>query len=235
MRCVPRTFLVLALVAASAATVAASKPVFWQTATLNDFLRGEVENLSIDGHGRLVLGPATELVAETTSPFLWAMVVAPDGSIYVGSGNEGKVFKIGAGGKVETFFDSTELRRNEHRRVSDLLRGIPGLTVVRFQECEWTPRKTCGQLQERAASGRGEITMHRGALDRDTYCWMSIVLDGSYLFRAGTSGSPPDLSRDLRIADFESVEVYRSASEVPSEFNSTSAACGVIVLWSRRN
>jgi hypothetical protein len=109
MRAVPRHLLVLALVAASAVTLAASKPVFWQTATLNDFLRGEVENLSIDGHGRLVLGPATELVAETTSPFLWAMVVAPDGSIYVGSGNEGKVFKIGASGKAETFFDTTEL------------------------------------------------------------------------------------------------------------------------------
>src|SRR5688500_272595 len=109
IRSVPRHFLVLALVAAAAATLAASKPVFWQTATLNDFLRGEVENLSIDGHGRLVLGPATELVAETTSPFLWAMAVAPDGSIYVGSGNEGKVFKIGASGKAETFFDSTEL------------------------------------------------------------------------------------------------------------------------------
>ncbi len=37
------------------------------------------------------------------------MVVAPDGSIYVGSGNEGKVFKIGANGKAETFFDTTEL------------------------------------------------------------------------------------------------------------------------------
>ncbi len=109
MRSLRRHLLVLALVAASAATLAASKPVFWQTATLNDFLRGEVENLSIDGHGRLVLGPATEIVAETTSPFLWAMVVAPDGSIYVGSGNEGKVFKMGAGGKAETFFDTTEL------------------------------------------------------------------------------------------------------------------------------
>ena len=68
MRSLSRTLFVLALLAASAATLVASKPVFWQTATLNDFLRGEVENLSIDGHGRLVLGPATELVAETTSP-----------------------------------------------------------------------------------------------------------------------------------------------------------------------
>lgn len=109
MRLLLRHLFVFALVAGAAVTLTASKPVFWQTATLNDFLRGEVENLSIDGHGRLVLGPATEMVAETTSPFLWAMVVAPDGSIYVGSGNEGKVFRIDAAGKIDTFFDTTEL------------------------------------------------------------------------------------------------------------------------------
>ncbi|HKY20916.1 MAG TPA: SMP-30/gluconolactonase/LRE family protein [Vicinamibacterales bacterium] len=109
MRLILRSLFVAALVAAAGATLAASKPIFWQTATLNDFLRGEVENLSIDGHGRLVLGPATELVAETTSPFLWAMAVAPDGSLYVGSGNEGKVFKVEPEGKTTTFFDATEL------------------------------------------------------------------------------------------------------------------------------
>jgi sugar lactone lactonase YvrE len=109
MRFLVRFLFVLAVIAAAAVTLDASKPIFWQTATLNDFLRGEVENLSIDGHGRLVLGPATELVAETTSPFLWAMVVAPDGSLYVGSGNEGKVFKVDPSGKTTTFFDATEL------------------------------------------------------------------------------------------------------------------------------
>ena len=109
MRSLLRNFFVLGLVAAFSAIVVASKPVFWQTATLNDFLRGEVENLSVDGHGRLVLGPAAELVADTTAPFLWAMAVAPDGMIYVGSGNEGKIFKIDAAGKAATFFDSTEL------------------------------------------------------------------------------------------------------------------------------
>ena len=109
MRCLLRRLVVAALAAAAGTTLTASKPIFWQTATLNDFLRGEVENLSVDGHGRLVLGPATELIAETTSPFLWAMVAAPDGSLYVGSGNEGKIFKIDGSGKLATFFDATEL------------------------------------------------------------------------------------------------------------------------------
>jgi hypothetical protein len=108
MRLSSRNLLVVGLVVSAAVTLGASKPVFWQTATLNDFLRGEVENLSVDGHGRLILGPATELVADTNAPFLWAMAVAPDGAIYAGTGNEGKVLKIDSG-KTTTFFDTTEL------------------------------------------------------------------------------------------------------------------------------
>jgi hypothetical protein len=119
MRLLLRSVFVLTLAAGSAITLSASKPVFWQTATLNDFLRGDVENLSIDGHGRLVLGPASDLVAETTSPFLWAMVVAPDGSIYLGSGNEGKIFKVDGSGKVTTYFDTTELEVHALALASD--------------------------------------------------------------------------------------------------------------------
>ena len=57
----------------------ASSPKFFQAATQADFLKGDVENLSIDEHGQLMLGPATELVYETPAPFLWTMVPAPDG------------------------------------------------------------------------------------------------------------------------------------------------------------
>jgi hypothetical protein len=51
----------------------------------------------------------TELVYETSAPFLWAMVPAPDGSLFVGTGNEGKVFRIDPQGKGSLFFDSAEL------------------------------------------------------------------------------------------------------------------------------
>jgi hypothetical protein len=104
-----RVFGLLAFVLVTALSVSASTPVLWQTSTLNELLRGEVENLSIDTSGRLVLGPASDLVYETTAPFLWSMVAAPDGSLYVGSGNEGKVFRVEPGGKGSVFFDATEL------------------------------------------------------------------------------------------------------------------------------
>src|SRR5213592_2336852 len=97
-----------AIAAFAALTLQASAPKFFQAATQNDFLKGDVENLSIDGHGQLTLGPATELVYETAAPFLWSMVAAPDGTLFLGSGNEGKVFRIDPQGKGSVFFDSPE-------------------------------------------------------------------------------------------------------------------------------
>src|SRR5207245_2913718 len=98
-----------AIAALAALTLQASAPKFFQAATQNDFLKGDVENLSIDGHGQLTLGPATELVYETAAPFLWSMVAQSDGTLFVGTGNEGKVFKIDPQGKGALFFDSAEL------------------------------------------------------------------------------------------------------------------------------
>src|SRR5215212_10124985 len=101
--------LAAAIVAAALLPVQASSPKFFQAATQNDFLKGDVENLSIDNHGQLTLGPVTELVYETSAPFLWSMVAAPDGSLFIGTGNEGKVFRVDAQGKGSMFFDSAEL------------------------------------------------------------------------------------------------------------------------------
>jgi hypothetical protein len=129
------------------------------------------------------------------------------------------------------FIDSTELRRSEHRRVSDMLRGIPGLKVVRFRECQDPVNKNgCEPVEERAASGRGAISI----FGRTEACWMSVMLDGVPLYLSGSPSPPPDLSTDVRVADLESIEVYRSSAETPTEFGGAAAACGVLLLWSRR-
>jgi sugar lactone lactonase YvrE len=103
----------IAAVVAGAALAAfpalASSSKFFQAATQADFLKGEVTNLSIDSQGRLLLGPATELVYETSAPFLWALTPGPDGSLFVGTGNEGKVFRIDSQGRGSLFFDAPEL------------------------------------------------------------------------------------------------------------------------------
>src|SRR5256712_2767791 len=104
-----RAYAAVAIAALAVVSVQPSSPKFFQAATQTDFLKGDVENLSIDSHGQLTLGPATELVYETSAPFLWSMVAAPDGTLFIGTGNEGKVFRVDPQGKGSLFFDSTEL------------------------------------------------------------------------------------------------------------------------------
>ena len=104
-----RSTSALLFVALAAVQLAASTPKFFQAATQADFLKGDVENLSIDTNGQLTLGPATELVYETAAPFLWSMTAQPDGTLFVGTGNEGKVFRVDDQGRGSVFFDSAEL------------------------------------------------------------------------------------------------------------------------------
>jgi sugar lactone lactonase YvrE len=94
-----------------AATVAvmAATPTFWTISTQSDFLKGDVEDLSIDSDGRVFLGPRTARLAETAAPFLWTLLSGPDGALFAGTGNEGQVLRIAKDGKVSTFFDAGEL------------------------------------------------------------------------------------------------------------------------------
>jgi hypothetical protein len=105
-RIVPASALFAALLAAP---LHASSPKFFQAATQADFLKGEVDNLSIDPRGQLLLGPAIDLVYETAAPFVWTIAAAADGTLYLGTGNEGKVYRVGPDGKGSVFFDSAEL------------------------------------------------------------------------------------------------------------------------------
>ena len=99
----------LVLCAAAAVATHAALPTFWQVSTEGEFLQGDVENLSIDNYGRLTLGPTAASVYESSAPFLWTLVSGPDGSTFVGTGNEGQVYRIDGDGKSSVFFDAEEL------------------------------------------------------------------------------------------------------------------------------
>ena len=102
-------YLAIPLVLTLVVVVSAASPVFWNVATQAEFLKGDVEDLSIDSDGRVFLGPSPALVAETAAPFLWTVLALPDGTLFAGSGNEGKVLRVSRDGKMSTFFDAAEL------------------------------------------------------------------------------------------------------------------------------
>ncbi len=103
-------FAALALgLCATVATISAATPTFWHVGTQVDFLKGDVEHLSIDSHGRLLLGPALTTLHESTAPFIWCVLPGPDGSVFAGTGNDGQVLRIDAQGKATVFFDAEEM------------------------------------------------------------------------------------------------------------------------------
>ncbi len=104
-----RFVLAAVITSAAVAWMSASTPVLWQVSTRADLLKGDVEDLSIDNDGRLSLGPPTSLVYDSAAPFLWCLIPGNDGSVIVGSGNEGKVFRIDKDGKSTTLYDASEL------------------------------------------------------------------------------------------------------------------------------
>lgn len=60
------------------------------------------------------------------------------------------------------------------------------------------------------------------------------MVDGVWIYQSGSSTPVPDLSRDIRVAELDLIEVYRSAAETPGQFSGSATACGVILFWTNR-
>lgn len=106
-----RVIAAVALACTAVATLAAATPSFWQVSTQADLLKGEVvANIAIDSDGRLALGPTNETLASTTQAALWAIVSNGQGGYFVGTGNDGEVLEIDAGGQTRVVFDAEELQ-----------------------------------------------------------------------------------------------------------------------------
>ncbi len=104
-----RPLLGVALLLAVLSISLSAGPGFWQAATQADFLRGEVEQLSIDEHGRLTLGPELTRVHDAAAPFVWSALAGTDGALFLGTGNDGKVIKVDKSGQASVFYDSPEM------------------------------------------------------------------------------------------------------------------------------
>src|SRR5688500_13895758 len=162
----PFRLALAAAIVGCAAIVHAALPTFWTVSTEADFLRGEVENLSIDSYGRLTLGPTSTPVYESSAPFIWTVVSAPDGAMYAGSGNEGQVYRVDASGKGGVFFDAEEL---EVHAIAPIAGG--GIYVATSPN---------GKIYKVDASGKGAVFFDPS----DRYIWSLAVDPAGNVFAA---------------------------------------------------
>ena len=99
-----------------------ASPLFWRVSTQDEFLRGVVNGLSVDAAGHLVLGPRNEPTFDTSAPALWSLARSGDGSMWIGTGSEGRLYRVAPDGSGNVIFDADEL--DVHAVVSDQAGGV---------------------------------------------------------------------------------------------------------------
>lgn len=118
------------------------------------------------------------------------------------------------------FIDSDMLREMDNRRVGDVLARYTNVKLIR------TADRVYAHSSRQVGPNGGN-------------CWMQVVVDGMVVYKPEyqfppRALPPPDFSREYVVSEIEAMEVYASAAGTPAEFNSASAACGTIVIWTRR-
>ena len=88
----------------------AVKTSLWQQQHHADFEAGKPKDLSLTSNGDVMLSPKIESFTKLKETQVWALVEDSAGNLYVGTGNEGKIYKISADGDTaELYYNSPEV------------------------------------------------------------------------------------------------------------------------------
>ncbi len=103
--------LVVTLIGALIPVARAAAPELWRLEGTAVFLKGELENLSVDSEARLRLGPAVRTLFDPQTPNAWCVARDAENVFYVGTGNDGRLFRV-EGDEGRVLFDAEELEVN---------------------------------------------------------------------------------------------------------------------------
>jgi len=87
----------------------AVNPQFWTNSAFPELAKGDLKGLSLNKEGQLSLAPKFDSVFDTDQALIWSAVYDQKRNLYVGTGHDGKVFKIDSQGTSSLFFDASEL------------------------------------------------------------------------------------------------------------------------------
>src|SRR5690349_227624 len=174
------------LVLLAFAGVRAGQPVLWETSGRAELLKGDARGVSISDTGVLMLAPKLNEVFNTQQTYVWSTAIDNQGNVYLGTGHDGKTFKITANGTGSLLFDAPELD------VTALAIGRDGSVFA--------GTSPDGKVYRIGADGKADVYFDPG----DKYIWsLAVMNDGSLavgtgdsgkLYRVKTAGATPESS-----------------------------------------
>jgi sugar lactone lactonase YvrE len=164
----------------------ASEPTIWTVDTRAEVIKGDARGVSISDTGSIVLAPKLTEVYNTGQSYVWSSAADTQGNVYLGTGNDGKIFKIDAAGKGSLFYDSNELD------VSALAIGKDGAL--------YAGTSPDGKVYRIGQDGKADVYFD----PQDKYIWsLAVMADGSLavgtgengkLYKVRTAGAAPESS-----------------------------------------
>ncbi len=77
----------------------AIQPASWTISTQGEFVKGDLKGVSLTSDGTLVLAPEFQQVLDTEESLIYAAIIDRSGTVYLGTGNNGKIFQVTPSGQ----------------------------------------------------------------------------------------------------------------------------------------
>jgi sugar lactone lactonase YvrE len=178
--------LLVSVFLCSATAVFAGQPLVWEMSSRAELLKGEARGVSITDAGMVTLAPNTNEVFNTEQAYVWSSAVDSAGNVYLGTGHDGKLFRIGADGKGALLYKTPEL-------------DVTALAIARDGSL-FAATSPDGKVYRVTADGKADVYFDPA----DKYIWsLAILKDGSLavgtgdngkLYRVSAAGAKPESS-----------------------------------------
>ena len=164
-------FIAAALVFLSQPATRAGGPVVWETDSRSEMLSGESHGVSVTDTGALMLAPQFTQVFDTEQAYVWSSAADSAGNVYLGTGHDGRVYRVGADSKGALLYDAAELD------VTALVVGRDGALYAGT-----SPE---GKVYRITQDGKAEVYFD----PPDKYIWsLAVMGDGSLAVGTGDTG-----------------------------------------------
>lgn len=147
------------------------EPSVWSVNTRAEVLKGDAQGVSITDTGTITLSPRLTEIFKTEQPFIWSSAVDAGGNIFLGTGSDGRIYRVDSGGKGVLFADTKEL-------------NVSALAVGKAGEL-YAATSPDGRVYRINQNGSPEVFFE----PKEKYIWSLAVLnDGSLAVGTGENG-----------------------------------------------
>src|SRR5256885_14114 len=152
-------------------TMQAGQPAVWETSGRIELLKGDARGVSISDTGVLMLAPKLTELFNTQQTYIWSSALDNQGNVFLGTGHDGRIYRIPANGAGALLYDAAELD------VTALAVGRDGVLFA--------GTSPDGKVYRISAEGKADVYFDPG----DKYIWsLAVMPDGSVAVGTGDNG-----------------------------------------------